>query len=355
MKRGGSEYYLPPLTLTHLVLSVSVSVSQYYILTPARSEYMARVTRGKSKKYDWMQTKLAFQYTASATGSPHADSKYFDVAQCLSLTNRKLIRQGNLFRIKNLRVHTDDDKTLRFKVATIPTNWVSRNAWVKGEALWDEMNATALSEGSMTMLPKYHDYKVYMNAAHKASGVADNAIPCDADGNAVSLIGAEWVYSKYADSGATSDNYDVMFLGQHAGTTDDYTTVGLIEAYRQSRIKPQASDPEWPSDALTSPWFKLFGDDDQTSDVLTSLRDDNDSPPYPPARYIGDGASADDGGFTVGTGVVGKLTSAPQGFTVPAFNAPCGLFRVEIDDSIDMDNVTVHVSFDAEVLGPMDM
>lgn len=316
---------------------------------------MARVKRGRVKKYDWMQTKLSFQYTSTASGSPYADSKYYDLGQCLSLMNRKLVRQGNLFRVKNLRVFTNDDKTLRFKVATIPTNWVSRNAWVKGKALWDQMNATALAEGSMTMLPKYHDYKVYMNSAHKSAGTGDNAIPCDADGNAVSQTGSEWVMSEYADSGSSSDNYDVMFLGQHTGTTSNYTTVGLIEAYRQSRIQPSATDPEWPSDAITSPWFKLFGDADQNSDVLGNLRDDNDAPPYPPARYVGDGASADDGGFTVGTGTVGKWTSSPAGFTVPAFNAPCGLFRLEIDDTVAMSNVSIHVSFDVEVLGPMDM
>jgi hypothetical protein len=226
------------------------------------------------------------------------------------------------------------------------------------------MNATALAQGSMGMMPKYHDYKVYFNGAHKAdinnSGIVE-PIPCDADGNEVSIAGSEWVYSEYADSGGgtdsttnTSDNYDVKFMGQHEGSTTNYTCVSLIEAYRQSRARPQTTDPVWPSDAITSPWMKLFGDDDQTGDVLTNLDEDNDSPPYDPDIYIGEGASAD-GGFTVGTGTPSKTGSPASGSAISSFVAPCGLIRVEIDDYSDMSSEDIHISFEVEVLGPMDM
>ena len=114
--------------------------------------YMARMSRGK-RKYQWMQTKMEYQLSASASSSPHADSFYIDVAMGLSLLNRKLIRQGQLFRIKGMRVYqTGDTNSRRFKVATIPTNWVARNAFVKGKALWDEMNLMASqSVGSTAM------------------------------------------------------------------------------------------------------------------------------------------------------------------------------------------------------------
>lgn len=313
---------------------------------------MARVRKGKGRKYDWMQTKLSFQDDVSASGSPHADSLYIDVARCLSLLNRKLVRQGHLFRIKGMRIYSDSNDTFRVKVTTLPTNWVVRNAWVKARALWNKMNAIAAEDaGGSTIYPKYHDFKVYMNAGHKSQG--QTIIPVDADGNQVSTVGAEWVYSEYADSGSTSDNYDVKMLGAHDGTSTNYTCVGLIDAYRQSRVQPHSADPMLPGDILTSPWLKLFGDDDQTGDVVTNLNEDNDSPPYPGTIYIGDGA--DDGGFTVGTCTAGKPATAANITTIPSFVAPLGLIRVEIDDTADMSNVPIHISFDVDILGPMDM
>ena len=316
---------------------------------------MARVRRGKGRKYDWMQTKLSFQNNVNLSGgSTFSDSLYIDVAQCLSLMNRKLVRQGQLFRIKGMRVWSSDTDSIRFKVACLPTNWVVRNSWVKSRALWNTMNATAAEEaGGTTIFPKYHDYKVYLNAAHKTDG---NIIPVDADGNQLSQTGAEWVYSEFADSGATSDNYFVKMLGAHevSGDVSNYTTVSIIEAYRQSRVQPQATDPTLPDDILESPWLKLFGDDDQTSDVITNLNEDNDAPPYPPAVYVGEGT--DDGGFTVGTGTIGKETAAAGITTVNSFVAPLGLLRVELDASSDAgSSVPIHITFDVDILGPMDM
>lgn len=342
------------MTLTQKRSGVSVSKRQVYILTPTRG-CMAKLTRrGGKKKYQWMQTRLSFQKQFSASGSPHADSLYIDVAQCLSLMNRKLVRQGQLFRIKGLRIWSDSDLTFRFKVATAPTNWVTRNAWVKSKALFDQMNAMALAEGTMAMKGKYHDYRVYLNSNHKSD---TNVLPCDADGNVLSTTGAEWTYSQFHDSGSTTDEYDVKLLGQHDGTTSNYTCVGLIEAYRQSRVQAQAQDPVLPSDILTSPWMQLFGDDAQTAGVVEHLDAGYDNPPYPPNIYVGDGAGNDDGGFTVGTGTVGKSTSAPAGFTVPTFVAPCGLLRIEIDDTqnISGSDKIAHITFDVEILGPMDM
>lgn len=318
---------------------------------------MARKAKARRmKKYDWMHTKLSFQESINVPDDgTHADSMYIDIAQCLSLMNRKLVRQGQMFRVKGLRVWHDGTDTFRVKAATIPTNWVARNAWVKGKALWDKMNAMALEEGDIGMLPKYHDYKVYMNANHKADS---NIIPCDADDQQVSTTDAEWVYSTYSDSGSTSDNYDVKMLGQHEGSTSDYTCVGLIEAYRQSRIRPSTDEPLWPSDALDSPWFKLFGDDDQTGDVLTDLRDDNDAPPYPAAFYIGDGGGGtgfvDDGGFGVGTVSAGKAGAANNIATFPSFDCPLGLLRIEIDDDANTAAVNFHISFDVDIIGPME-
>ena len=317
---------------------------------------MARVRKVKGKKkYDWMQTKLAYQHTASSGSSPYSDSFYFDVAKDASLINRKLVRQGQLFRIKNLKVWTDSLETYRFKVSCIPTNWVVRNAWVKSKALFDEMNEMAYSTIQPQMQGKYHDYKIYMNDGHIAQTSANTMIPCDADGTEIGTAGSEWTYAKFQDSGATSDEYNVKMLGTHVeagtGANRSFTTVSLIKAYKEGRIRPSQEEPLVPYEFSSSPWVQLFMDDDQTRDILAD-RSGYDAPPYQTGYMVGEN---EDGGFAVGTGTVGKPSSSPAGFTVPAFNAPCGLFRLEIDDTTNHLNANIHVSFDFEILGPMDM
>lgn len=319
---------------------------------------MARKAKAKRmKKYQWMQTRLNYQLNSSASGDPHADSHYIDIARGLSLMNRKLVRQGQLFRVKGLRVYqADDTDNRRVMVSTIPTNWVSRNAWVKGKALWDKMNALALEDLSIGMYPKYHDYKVYFNQSHRAEVLGGTQpVPVDCDANALSTTNSEWVYSEYADSGSSADNWDVKFLGSNdkvADSEDNYITIGLIDAYRMSRSYPNLTEPSLPSDFVSGPWAHLFGDDDQTNDTLINLNEDNDAPPYPPLDYVGDGD--DDGGFAVGSHATHKAGSGGD-ITFPTFVAPCGLIRVEIDDDSNMTNETIHISFDVEILGPMDM
>ena len=161
----------------------------------------------KKKDYDWMQRTVKLKWTsAGADEAPFSDSVYIDVAQCLSNLNRKLIRQGQLFRIRNFRAYTNDTTPFAtIKVGVIPTNWVTRNAWVKGKAMWDKLNATVTEDiGQSSIYPKYHDFKVRMDYNHLTedtdSEADDSLLPVDF--NDVEMDTGEWVYSKLTDSGS---------------------------------------------------------------------------------------------------------------------------------------------------------
>lgn len=324
----------------------------------------SKARRMKTKKYDWMQTHVKLKWTEAGSGTtPYSDSVYIDVARCLSQLNRKLIRQGQLFRIKNFRAYTNDTSpNATIKVGAIPTNWVTRNSWVKAKALWDEMNAMGTQNvGGSTMYPKYHDFKVYMDFNHYSEnlGTADeDLVPVDFNDEAMTT--GEWDYAQFKDSGDTSDNYVVGMLGDHQGTSGNWSYVGLIKAYGESRTKPQATatsnDQTTHSTIELSPWARLFGDDDQTQDIVQDLQTSNDSPPYDIDEYVGgDTLSA---GSVVGytrlqhlNAVTGSAT-----FGLPSFIAPCGLIRFEIDsESSTASMQPVHIQFDVDILGPMDM
>ena len=323
---------------------------------------MARRKTRKSKVVK-MEHHVKLKWTeAGNSTTPYSDSVYIDVAQCASILNRKLIRQGQMFRIKNMRMYTNDvSPNATIKVGVIPQSWPTFNAYRKARALWHKMNATALENASEGLYPKYHDFKVYMDynhyTEHEGGPADENLTPVDF--NDVAAPPGEWVYSKYSDSGSTSDEYYAWMLGDHSGTSGAWTGVGLIQAYAESRALPQVdatvSDGLHPADVEKSPWVRLFGDDDQTFEVINNLEGDNDSPPYDRVAYPGGKDNIANGkvvGFT-------RLQSLNQSqgtgtFSIPAFDAPLGLIRVEIDGESSTANMQgVHIQFDFEILGEM--
>lgn len=298
---------------------------------------------------------------AGSSNTPYVDSVYIDVAQCASILNRKLIRQGQMFRIKNMRMYTNDtNPNATIKVGVLPQSWPTFNAYRKARALWHKMNATALENASEGLYPKYHDFKVLMNKVHYDNelGSGDhNLIPVDFDSNESPT--GEWIYSKYSDSGSSSNEYYAWMLGDHSGSTGAWTGIGLIQAYAESRALPQVdatvSDGLHPAEVEKSPWLRLFGDDDQTFEVIENLEGDNDSPPYDRVKYPGGKDNMAEGkvvsfnrlqtlNHSLGTGVI----------SIPAFDAPLGLIRVQIDaESSTAGMQGVHIQFDYEILGEM--
>ena len=322
---------------------------------------MARRVKAKKLKYQKMETRVNLKWTTGEnTSSPFSDSVYIDVAQVLSQQNRKLIRQGQMFRIKGFRAYTNDVTPVKqmMKVGRAYMSWPTFNAYRKGRALWHKHNALATENLSPAVYPKYHDFKVFMNHSHYDNVINSgdaNLLPVDFDDNALSA--GEWVYSKFHDSGSTSDEYYCHLNGAHGGSTGSWTSVGLVQAYAESRPVPQVdattSDDFNQVGSMTSPWGRLFNDDDQSTDVYDDLLADNDSPPYSRVDYPG-GASSGQEGQSVFYGRLPSINQ-PDGTTgrVPTFDAPCGLIRFEVDAEESMSNSAIHIEFDVEILGEM--
>ena len=121
---------------------------------------------------------------------------YIDVAQCLSIVNRKLFRQGMVYGIESLEftygapAATID--TVKVDVSVAGDTWSVHNAHVKGEALWNEMNELVL-EDNPSIQGKWHDYKVFLDGDHRTNVVSagiPNLTPLD-------YLGGEWEYSDY--------------------------------------------------------------------------------------------------------------------------------------------------------------
>ena len=321
---------------------------------------MAR-RKSKKLKYQKMESRVNLLWTgASLTSGTFSDSVYIDVAQVLSAQNRKLTRQGHMFRIKGFRAYTNDITPVKqmIKVGVIPRSWPTFNAYNKARALWHKHNAMALENLSDNLYPKYHDFKVFMSESHKdnveSSGDA-NLLPVDFED--VEGAAGEWKYSKFHDSGSTSDEYFVHMCGDHSGNDGAWDSVGIIQAYAESRALPQVSatgsDDLLQLTSMTSPWGRLFGDDDQTTDTYDDIIGDNDAPPYSRTNYPG-GDGLLETGLPVFYGRLPSITQ-PGGTTgrVPTFDAPLGLIRFECDAEESLNNSAIHIEFDVEILGEM--
>ena len=340
-----------------------------HILRLKRNDYKSTpaaivMARKKTRKMQKHENKVALFWTgASGTSGTFSDSVYIDTAQCASIINRKLYRQGNMFRIKNLRAYSQDNAPAEvdIRISVIPRVWPFFNGYRKARAMWHKMNASMTDGLSPSVYPKYHDFKVFMNEAHYTNhlgGGDTNLLPVDGDN--VAVPAGEWVYSQFSDAGSTSDNYYGHVLGDHGGSSSNWTSVGLIEAYAQSRAKPKsdatATDGETPTNILTSPWSRLMDDSDQSADVVTNLLADNDNPPYDRSNYAG-GAGSFEGGLNVlktrlQHNAIGSATGTGL-VSAPTFDAPLGLIRIELDAEQSMDISDLHISFEWEIIGEL--
>lgn len=111
------------------------SGKKHHILMNVRTLNMpkrAKYDWGKtsSSKYQKFETRLTHK---TAISSNSQDSVYIDVAQSLSLQNRKLVRQGHVFDISGLKIWTNDGsaQTMDVSVSVLPRTWMMFNAYKK--------------------------------------------------------------------------------------------------------------------------------------------------------------------------------------------------------------------------------
>jgi hypothetical protein len=329
--------------------------------------------RSSSSKYQKFETRLSYRFDHSHDGQ---DSVYIDTAQCLSLINRKLVRQGQVFKIKNMRMHSSGASadTLAVSVSALPRTWMMFNAFTKARSLWNRMNLEALDALGTGNMPKYYDFKVFFDLEHfdnhhnsDGGDLSTNLLPVDGDGNAFSGSG-EWVYSKYETSASTPLEMNIHMLGTHAlanGTSTgssgrdlpaDQGSIGAILAYQQSRGAAFTDQDLAGLDQnvdIDSPWAQLFAGDTQMQEILTDLDVDNDGPPYP-ADYAG-GIEHGEGTLISKSFIGGGDVTRGNAGSFGTFEAPMGLIKldVNVDDSAgDTNTSAIYVSFDTEIIGP---
>ncbi len=286
----------------------------------------------------------------SITHNPLSPTNYVDLAQCLSIVNRRSYRQAMNYAVASVEVFASTGG--RVFVFSIPTTWVADNATTKAFEAWKDQRAEVLKE-QPSLRAKWADFKIFMDSAHATAGVANNLTPND--GVSPYLLG-EWQHSEIvvpvpgADQlvEGTAQEVSLHVVGNHIPAADfdtSTTSVGLIKAYVASRARVLAPDPVPVGQYLSGFYNRDSLPDEMSQDVMSNVANRNDEPPYDIDDYPGGENNAPINQF-VDIMIVRNWGDATQysSDSMGSFVAPFGLLSIHANAFDENDVITVIIN-----------
>lgn len=259
---------------------------------------------------------------------------YIDLAKALSLQERRLHRQKAIYTVYG--GYFVDAQGNRVELNTAPMTWVTKRAVNRGFAMWRKMTAKALEDAGASSKAPYRDYKVFLD---NQMGTAP-LVPLDASDNNLYGFAPEWDYSTLTSSDPFEDpgtglkvgpdQYDLMIVGKHVGSNPDFTRVGLVESWFQSRPRPQVSQPNDIPD-VNDPLVNMFDTGDVIDDRLTIINTEGDAAPYNEQDGFGNVMTGGASNNLQRQSVAVPATATPVA-AVHGFQALCGLIQVVVGE-----------------------
>lgn len=257
---------------------------------------------------------------------------YVDLWKALSLQERKLHRQKQICTVYG--GYFVDSDGARIDINTAPMTWVTKRAVNRGFAMWRKMTAKALDDAGAASKSKYRDFKVLLDN-QMGSG---SLLPVDAGSNNLYASGStvpEWVYATLTSDdpdgpgGTAPDNYTLQIVGPHVGADPNWTRIGLVESWVNSRPTPHTNDPTNIPDT-TDPLMNLFDAGDAIDERLDRINVENDEAPYDETSMFGMAAPL--GGSN---NLQRQSTAQPTANTqlvapIHGFQALCGLIQLVV-------------------------
>ena len=267
---------------------------------------------------------------------------HIDLSQCASLVNRRFYRQGVNWAVANMTLHVVNQYGQQYvkpgqsvSVNKLPNTWVMSNSWEKVFRAWKRQQDETLEDGTQeSVRAKFNDFKIYMNDHHHSATFTRNLLP-------LGHTGGEWeaaqiVIPNYGSPGVNYEPY-LMAVGPDVGGAGG--TIGMIEAYANSRSVPQSPDPVAGAGVLNTANHlrAMFDVGDNNEDILENVVDKNNDLPYPQLDYIGGAVQAP--GLEIHSYWNTPLTSVGTRFQMGGGTFPCGLIEVQ-------SNITLYASDD---------
>lgn len=253
---------------------------------------------------------------------------YIDLAKALSLQERRLHRQKAIYTVYG--GFFVDSQGNRINLNTAPMTWVSKRAVNRGFAMWRKMTAKALEHAGATSKSKYRDFKIYLDNQMGAGTLQ----PLDASGNNLYATLGEWDYSTLTSDdpdgpgGTAPDQYELQLVGQHTGADPNWTRIGLITSWVNSRPSPIPFDPTNMPD-VNDPLVNLFDAGDSIDDRLTIINTEGDSAPYDEVTMAGNAVANGASNNLMRASVAVPATATPVA-PIHGFQALCGLIQIVV-------------------------
>ena len=253
---------------------------------------------------------------------------YVDTAKQLSKVNRRLYDQGRLYGYQGLTFiwkATGSLAIIECSVRTAGNTWITQNAFVKGKALWNQMQELVL-EDNPSIAGKWHDFKLLLDSGQAVVRQLEAR-----DGAGTPYLDGEWDLSTYV-----MPQHDVDVVTGQPLPAVEYTAVliggdtgskrSLVKAYEESRATVQADMPNVPAGMSTS-FFNLLTDSgSQEPELALVIETEGDNPPYNLDNYPGGDGNASSP-VTVG---YAAISAQEVDGNIGGFIAPCGLLQIEI-------------------------
>lgn len=254
---------------------------------------------------------------------------YIDLAKALSLQERRLHRQKAIYTVYG--GFFVDSQGNRIDLNTAPMTWQAKRAVNRGFAMWRKMTARTLEDAGATSKSKYRDFKIFLNAGMGSGPL----VPVDADDQNLYASTPEWDYSTLItedpEPGAQPGDpsgFELNIVGPHTGTAPDWTRIGLIQSWFDSRPAPEGSQPNDIPD-VTDPLMNLFDAGDATDNRLTIINQEGDAAPYD--EPVGFGNNSTTGSVSGGMNLQRVSVAVPAAATpvapIHGFQALCGLIQ----------------------------
>ncbi len=261
---------------------------------------------------------------------------YIDLAKCLSMVNRQLVRQQGMHRVKKMRIWAFDsaeNNPLPFEVSVsgAARNWPTTAAMKKVHTLWQEQQDRAYDAvGSDDIKARWSDFKVMLDEQHRQDGDITPLTGVSAGGSRDSFHTGEWDYSKivyeWDNAGAIVLSEPMLHI---VGPDNGATNKGIVEQFNHICIKPEEG-PDLPTNIGNNIYtlgHESYGE--TTEEIIENLNVENDSPPYSSAFLPGASGNGDE--LYQYHWAAAPATQANV-VTIPAFDCPNGLMNVRFDE-----------------------
>jgi hypothetical protein len=253
-----------------------------------------------------------------------------DLARGLSLTERRLIHQKQVFTVLGGLVVDNRSPDLvagtKIKISTAPNNFYTRNAVTRGFRAWKAMRAKMLEIDSSMDTPKYSDFKVLLDQTTSAQYLN----PFSA--GSVELNDGEWTYAQLTpEDGSAAKNLQIV--GPH--TASRYS---LAKGWLETRDVPQSSQPQRADlngdgveDINVDFISTLFEDGSEYTDNINKIVDDNDFHPFQLGELMTTQSAWDAAEpNNLQLQFIHHSNVNETAHAVPGFQALCGLLRVDV-------------------------